>query len=889
MDRSSKIFLCILLFSSLILPVFALRVDSVTETSSIARLVGDSPYDIINQLDTKQLDLRAATFLSKTHLGEKDIDSKPIEKGFLDTTIKTKNWKYQDIHQYINVFTANQLFVLQSSINPISNTLYTTKDDLFPTSQMEEWRTAFSHSNPLMIMNIEGSGLILPNQPSGMSSLTRYSTIIAPKEASSAALTLALLCNLHNGERIGDIFKKARTKYYAVSDPNEQNLPGIALKSFSLYGNPLTRITVPDTYEEYITNVGTFSTFFNPCKKYYIPKDTYSFSAATTTDTTFSHTVHIDYTLDDINTYTIVNSSSFLYDSLEENIFDPYILRIHTVPKGTFIKNITPHFTNPIQLNIPNYPSFSNGTFTQRNCFERTRDAFIKEEIMEHKEITDIAIFLHPLAITNCEQGNFTLYQDIAYTIHFVSPSPFYFDTLSYPHQVLPSQKISFSSDMVYVTGDSPSGILRLMADDNIIFEKELVTKEDSLSFSFFAPSIERTTTYTLHYLEKGISTTQTSFTIQTRSFETALSIGNIQDSTVPVTLKITNYLEKQVSAQIKVQLFSGEDIYDEIVVLESGENSITFMITKATKEIQKIPFSVFITADTHRYEILDVIVTNTAPVITTKELVVKAGETVFFPTLVYDTQGDDLTITVNGKSSESWTPTEQNIGETTFTIVASDGFLSTQKEVTVTVIPSKSSVELAPFGNQVVEEGEIVSLLLYSTTQENDESLTYTLNDTRFTLVEHNWFEWQTGEGDAGIYIVGIEITKDNGEVTNVVVPIEVTHTPVAEIEIIIAEVFKSSIEKNTMGYFRFRLTNSGELDTQDVYFAFYPYGLLIPNQNISYGPFSVNKGEYISIYPEWNYTILGTFQSLFTVDPDNIIPEHDENNMQIIEVQIQ
>jgi hypothetical protein len=214
---------------------------TVAEASAVARLVGNTPYDIINQLDTKQLNLNHATQLVNRLPYMEDLtNTYPITEGFpgnynvigdvssglsslfwataLYDAI-TKGWAgYSDMQKQLNKFKANELFVLETRSDPSDFSIYTATlsgiTKLYP-KDVQSWRKKFSETNPLFFLNIEGAGLALPHQQNYVNELTRYSTIISPKDVKSSELTTAILCNLHDNEMIGDVYRRSRSKYCA--------------------------------------------------------------------------------------------------------------------------------------------------------------------------------------------------------------------------------------------------------------------------------------------------------------------------------------------------------------------------------------------------------------------------------------------------------------------------------------------------------------------------------------------------------------------------------------------------------------------------------------------------------------------------------------------------
>ncbi|MBW2980016.1 S8 family serine peptidase [Candidatus Woesearchaeota archaeon] len=95
-------------------------------------------------------------------------------------------------------------------------------------------------------------------------------------------------------------------------------------------------------------------------------------------------------------------------------------------------------------------------------------------------------------------------------------------------------------------------------------------------------------------------------------------------------------------------------------------------------------------------------------------------------------------------------------------TAIIGDGTLTDTQSWNLTVSnttpPLNTAPVLAAIANVTVNETQLINITANATDADND-TLTYAINDTRFTKT-NNHFTWQTQLGDAGAYMVRINIT---------------------------------------------------------------------------------------------------------------------------------
>ncbi|HIH42732.1 TPA: S8 family serine peptidase [Candidatus Woesearchaeota archaeon] len=136
------------------------------------------------------------------------------------------------------------------------------------------------------------------------------------------------------------------------------------------------------------------------------------------------------------------------------------------------------------------------------------------------------------------------------------------------------------------------------------------------------------------------------------------------------------------------------------------------------------------------------------------------------------DADNDALTYAINdsrfvqdnvNKNKFTWQTSYVDAGIYNLLITVSDGSLSDSKTFKVTVNNVNRAPVLNTISDLLVNENQLATITASATDSDND-ALTYTINDTRFTqdIINKNIFTWTPGYDDAGVY--NIKITATDG-----------------------------------------------------------------------------------------------------------------------------
>ncbi|MCB9361942.1 hypothetical protein H6504_00765 [Candidatus Woesearchaeota archaeon] len=142
----------------------------------------------------------------------------------------------------------------------------------------------------------------------------------------------------------------------------------------------------------------------------------------------------------------------------------------------------------------------------------------------------------------------------------------------------------------------------------------------------------------------------------------------------------------------------------------------------------------------------------------------VKEGELVGFPNLkAVDPEGDELTYSYSDPLDESgeWQTKKGDAGEYIATITVSDGVNDVTQDVLIIVNKVNVAPTLAPIDDITVVEGEMVVVTLDVNDEDGDEL------SIEFSEPLDDEGEWKTEKGQAGEYLVEVEVSDETEKVS--------------------------------------------------------------------------------------------------------------------------
>src|SRR3989344_6065176 len=699
----------------LLLIPLSLAISTSEETTSVSRIVGNTPEDIINQLDVEELNLNHATYAAEDSAWNDDYEEKQevIEALFEDysTTVTTAD------------FEANELLVVEEQ-------------------EIPSLKNSFKQANPLFIYSKEYAGAAIPKQASFINDLTRYSLMIAPTFITSPEFVRAMLCNLGPEKTLGHSFREARNKYYQNTNPSAEEMLGLTLMSYHLYGNPLAVITTPkDTYskDQLKAICGSLLGEDEESKR--------SFGTQSVSEN-IQETKTLSYTAESQESYQLLTAGDSL--SLQQyELVKPLVTYQHELPLNAIITSIAYQFSNPQQYTL-NLPEYDNG-LAARNCYIQQENETVTTSVFYEEDKQLITLRAIPLRIDDCSSGAVTAFQEFTYTIDYISPSPFYFDSLQYPAQVIPNTDFKVNVSLQYVNDDAVSGEIDLYADNQLVFQQEVDANINGISIPLTSQNEEGFTKYRLAYADAaGNTLTEKYFTIETRVLKYWLDVPDvILSDQAQVTLNIINYKSSEVPIAVSDNLLDNNNERmtgaDSTYTLSSGLNTFTYSYDHLEKAQQQYPLLFHLSYQDKSETLSDVLITNHPPAIEPiPAIAVRVGDLVEVTPVVTDKEGDDVTYTIDEPIGEdrTWQTQQGDAGNYTFIITASDGLASStmafQVEVKVNNPP-----ELEQISDIRTKIGETITIFLSATDSDGD-NLRYSI-DERFTILDNSSFEWVT------------------------------------------------------------------------------------------------------------------------------------------------
>ena len=127
-------------------------VNAVTtsyESASVSRITGNTPEDLINQLDTEELNLNHASYYGQDPFWQADSfeEKDDIIQSLFNYHHITNNWDYDSVHP--DYFQSNELFVIEAEGRIEDNHIISEQDSTELTTNTG-WRDNFADYYPFL-------------------------------------------------------------------------------------------------------------------------------------------------------------------------------------------------------------------------------------------------------------------------------------------------------------------------------------------------------------------------------------------------------------------------------------------------------------------------------------------------------------------------------------------------------------------------------------------------------------------------------------------------------------------------------------------------------------------------------------------------------------------
>ena len=500
----------------LLMPISLSALSQSYETSTVARIVGDSPEEMMGQLDSSNLELQHATLYSDDRIYSKEYGGRASD---INQTLNAlfpdesnvnfvpsnaigglDGWDWEDAESGINNANKRDFIIIESRGEIENNELKAASPkwldaDLTPNNL--NWNT---EKKPLLLFDSDYAGIHLPSFPSYVAQLAKDAIIIAPTAFPDKEFVKAFACSLKNSE-LGTLYRNARNNYYWSS----RTPSGLALMSYELYGDPTVNVSIPEPYgdrEQYCE--GFFEDYSEKIK-----------SGSLYVDISFSLKNYSIIRQDNFSLLSVNNTDlSLMYGELPL----PYLTKTTEFPLRTIILNYAYQLSDPVNLTIPDLPSWEGG-LVNRTCWEDNKSAGIGFSLSFTEDKEAVIAAINPVEIINCTRGDITLWRQINYSITYEPYSPVIISSLDFPQNAKPDEDIGLMVNVKKVVlDDEITGTLVLSSNNQTVVEKDVLISQPYQNFnlSFYAAHEEGTVDYTVLFVQENATKTSSSFAIET-------------------------------------------------------------------------------------------------------------------------------------------------------------------------------------------------------------------------------------------------------------------------------------------------------------------------------------------------------------------------------------
>lgn len=701
---NSKTLLGLFVLMIIIVPAVLAQEISLEQTS-VARLSGDSPEDIIHQLDAVELDLNHATYYSKNSPGTKWAKNRQvIESNF--------NSHYYESYGDVNTeyFESNEFLIVDDS----------------KVKDLDYLQDDFEDHYPLFIYNVD-EGL------EEAQDLTRYSHIIGTNHLASDEFLHSIICNAGGEKSLGHIYRESRNSYLQAIKGGffgTKDQPYLILKGYQLLGNPLSIIKTPNYSRSEIKEI---------CKDFLGKEETNFVLQSAGPDIQLSYTAN--------ETFIDVNESLFVY----ADMVLPVVSRSIEMPIDAIVTNVTYSYENPVVLNV-SLCEDANATIEFRNVLEEDRQIGI--------------LNFYPYDIS-CNE--LTLYQDIYYDIEYVSQNDLIIDVsvpervnpgeLFEVFTELKSGATNYTSIEVVRDGNSlilldeinfaDASIMILSEDEpgkytyDVIFD--LDGRIEKRSVDVFVESIIPSSYYEIN----GSDVTY------------KLIIDNYASS---IPINISSELVGASQEELRsVNLIQGKNQFSySFNGLEKSQGSYELRFTI------HLPDRTIVHTDSIVVNHPPQIIVDEVNTFRAGDFIVRngtgGGQHQTIPVTIYDQDGDEITFLQDIGVFQTGPGSEGNY---TVNISVTDGYYVVVEEFIIEVGPENHVPEVVVVNDSLILPGEIYTLYIDSIDLDYDP-LTFEVNDSRFVKLDDGLYEWNTSLDDVGVHIITYSVDDGRDVIEN-------------------------------------------------------------------------------------------------------------------------
>ncbi|MGK0209542.1 MAG: hypothetical protein ACI83O_000820, partial [Patescibacteria group bacterium] len=682
-------------------PVHA--VTTYYESTSLGRIVGDSPNDLIRQMRGESIIISDATAYPAYEEGSQNNLYNILEVQYGESNV---NPVAADLSLYphfgliedgVTEIKDNELIVVDVwGKNDPLNLL--VGPEVFSQSlspgELSTWEDEFYSHNPLLILDAEYAGAYVPGEDTFVGRLGPHSTMIAPQSFSSSEFVDSFLCNMYTGKTVGEVYRDARNMYYnGESQVSRDNLPGLVLQSYSLYGNPNQEITMPyndvndlKSYcKNYLHNLAPDVEFVEQIGDYAKFKRHVVMSIP-------------EYTIEDQGDYQLIEAKPAYTSTSNYELGLPMAIRTTYFPKNTIITDYEVTFIgDPVEITLEDLPSYENG-FVERVCYENTQDYSITFSDSYTDSEHNVVAEIHPVEVIDCEKGLFKLYKQINYSIDYITLSPVKIEEVSGPSSALPGSAINLEINLVDLSTITKEFTIAVFDSNNkIVSSKDITNDIETLNLEFTTGDSYGLETYSVEVLIDSQTVAYQDYPLFIEIVETTANIPESARGNVNLDFNFHSYKESPFDLDARFYLINNNEVLQKeeySVSAKKGDNFKTIQFTNLLRDKQSYSVIVEqrmmgeIKTDTF------LLLSDNAPLLVISEInSVPAGEKIIINYEATDLDLDSLTVSINDSrlikngNSFEWQTDENDIGTYVVNIIVNDGKLTNDKIVSFTIL----------------------------------------------------------------------------------------------------------------------------------------------------------------------------------------------------------
>jgi hypothetical protein len=735
----------ILLALALIAPVLAITQNY--ESAATARIVGNSPEDIVQQLQrTGDINLEKGVYAGSAGTSYSTNANYEIVKKIFSDFLHMLSPGISDIQAALDVNKDSILVINPSNKEPSMSQIKNINSD-----DMEGISSTLKRNDNLVVLNSPYSGLYIPYEKSFAASVSPYASMIAPMSYSSDMFLKSFLCNLNKYDTIGEAYRQARNNYYwNTNDKNE--LIGLTLMSYMLYGMPTQGFSAP---------AADLSTYCKDYQKYFdTSSQSFSISSAASpkndmialTETSGVYEKNTEFRINSYNVVQDGNYSLIETDTAQNsmNLFElvlPSKTMAEEFPMNTIITgfNVT-ELSDPVDLTISDLPEFDGFNYIDRECYEDSKEAGIEFSKAYAENSMIVLARINPVEVVNCTEGKFRLYKTVKYKIEYFPYSPVLIESVNLPDTVLPEETINLSANLQNIQTSPVAGYLAVKDENgNIINAKEINADTGTFSIDFNAPEKEGFYTYRLDFYqgnESNESVTYKDFSFSVVTIELALITPEVATSQADVTVVVFSNLNNTFDTKINYDISNNNNIessQNKDITINPGLNVFTLHFDNLDRN--KILYDVLVGVPySNDYKTATAsILTEHIPIIIQNNIKIKENESLNLTPQAYDLDNDSVTLDIKYPFtySQDWKASFESSGIYEINITANDGIKQSMKTILLEIGNVNRQPNLQGIDNVTIKEGESITISPAFSDPDNLNSVTNDDNNLTISYSE--------------------------------------------------------------------------------------------------------------------------------------------------------